>query len=276
MTPQGNQSAFVRKRMMLAMLGLVVFPLLLLQAAPPTWWSQRGATIATPPDDFAAVNQGQLKHFTRKAVDEMNARLPDGSGTDLNALVQTWATQYQTGGYTPANPNPADFHAITIGQLKWIAQKIQNHLVAVQHITTMPPWLQGPATTDTQVANLGQLKAVFAFDLTAPEGQLPLWWQRLYFNGQTGIDPEDDPDGDGVSNLEEYLAKTNPTSNDSDGDGMLDGYEIANGLNPLFDDTLFDRDNDFIPNREDARPNDIATGRLSVSISTPFNGGTYP
>ncbi len=40
---------------------------------------------------------------------------------------------------------------------------------------------------------------------------LPIAWEMTYF-GKTGIDPKADPDGDGVSNYEEYLAGTNPTN----------------------------------------------------------------
>jgi hypothetical protein len=41
-------------------------------------------------------------------------------------------------------------------------------------------------------------------------GVLPDAWQIQYF-GRTGIDPNDDPDRDGLTNLEEYLAGTVPT-----------------------------------------------------------------
>jgi hypothetical protein len=40
---------------------------------------------------------------------------------------------------------------------------------------------------------------------------LPDAWERIYF-GTLGINPNADSDGDGVSNLEEYLAGTNPTN----------------------------------------------------------------
>jgi hypothetical protein len=66
---------------------------LTLQAAPPGWWSSRGAvnTLLTR-NDSALVNEGQLKQFTARAVDEMNVNLPlaDGAGTNLNNLVYGW------------------------------------------------------------------------------------------------------------------------------------------------------------------------------------------
>ena len=40
---------------------------------------------------------------------------------------------------------------------------------------------------------------------------LPVAWELQYF-GQTGVNPNGDPDGDGVSNYQEYLDGTNPTN----------------------------------------------------------------
>ena len=45
-------------------------------------------------------------------------------------------------------------------------------------------------------------------------------------------DREADPDRDGVSNIREYLAGSNPLLVDSDGDGMPDAWEIQYALNP--------------------------------------------
>lgn len=44
---------------------------------------------------------------------------------------------------------------------------------------------------------------------------LPIAWELLNF-GQTGVDPKADPDGDGMNNLQEYLAGTNPKDAYSD------------------------------------------------------------
>ncbi|HWX20795.1 MAG TPA: LamG-like jellyroll fold domain-containing protein [Candidatus Binatia bacterium] len=61
---------------------------------------------------------------------------------------------------------------------------------------------------------------------------LPDAWEFRYFN-RIGIDPNADPDGDGLSNMQEYQAGTDPTNPDTDYDGRTDGQEIANGTNPI-------------------------------------------
>jgi hypothetical protein len=41
---------------------------------------------------------------------------------------------------------------------------------------------------------------------------LPDWWELQYFGQLTGTDPNADPDHDGMSNLAEWIAGTNPTN----------------------------------------------------------------
>ncbi|MCS6771490.1 MAG: S8 family serine peptidase [Kiritimatiellae bacterium] len=77
--------------------------------------------------------------------------------------------------------------------------------------------------------------------------------------------PGADPDGDGASNLDEFLwwlnsgascaitniavpAGPNPTAFDTDNDGMPDGWEIVNNLNPIVNDAALDVDGDGVNN----------------------------
>ena len=59
------------------------------------------------------------------------------------------------------------------------------------------------------------------------------------YEAEHGLDPNDsndaetDPDQDGLTNLQEFFALTNPFGADSDGDGVNDGDEIADGFDPL-------------------------------------------
>src|SRR5690606_14213598 len=72
---------------------------------------------------------------------------------------------------------------------------------------------------------------------------MPRWFEETY--GLDDGDPQDagpDPDGDGLTNLEESQRGTNPTNPDSDGDGLSDGEETdTDPLDPDSDgDTLPD------------------------------------
>ncbi len=60
---------------------------------------------------------------------------------------------------------------------------------------------------------------------------LPDLWEMTYF-GHTGVDPKADADGDGLDNLHEYLAGTDPTKKDTDGDGIDDRTELLMGTSP--------------------------------------------
>ncbi|BCU78019.1 hypothetical protein [Luteolibacter sp. LG18] len=65
-------------------------------------------------------------------------------------------------------------------------------------------------------------------------------------------DAAGDYDNDGATNLAEYQAGTDPTSVDSDADGMPDGWEIQHGLLPLDSaDAGLDPDHDRLTNLEE-------------------------
>ncbi len=67
---------------------------------------------------------------------------------------------------------------------------------------------------------------------TVAGNQVPDEWYVQYF-GSLDHSDDDDPDGDGLTNLQEYLAGTDPTNPDTDGDGFSDGHEVAVGSDPL-------------------------------------------
>jgi hypothetical protein len=52
-------------------------------------------------------------------------------------------------------------------------------------------------------------------------------------DGIAGNGAGDDPDGDGLTNVEEHLCGTDPFNRDTDGDGVWDGGEIGQGSDPL-------------------------------------------
>ena len=197
--------------------------------AAPSWWSnvQNGNAA----NDYAVANQGQLKFFTEKAVAEMNTTLASsgGAGPALTNLVYGWQQDYLASNYAnnPSNPTrpykPSDYQAINVGQLKYVGKMIWDRLVNAGYTNALPSWLATSNAADLSVANIGQLKTVFNFDLANADSDgngLPDAWEIEYF-GHIGNDPNSSPDGNGYTLLQDYTAGLNPTNYYSQ---LVDGH----------------------------------------------------
>ena len=123
---------------------------------------------------------------------------------------------------------------------------------------------------------------------------LPDSWELFYFGGLDEVD-SGDADADGLDNLAEYLAGTDPTNADtdgdgldddeelnlystspldadSDGDGMPDGWEITYGLNPNDEaDADGQLDGDGISNLDEylrgTDPTDTGSSAITIYVS---------
>ena len=136
-------------------------------ATSPAWWTTRAAVNnSQTTNDAAVATIGQLKLFTARAVQELNDNLEGGAGADLNNLVADWMQDYHTNGYSGTIPKPTDFQAATIGQLKYVGDKIWSRLVDEGYTNAAPGWLS-TTNSNSNVALIGQLKTVFDFDLTS-------------------------------------------------------------------------------------------------------------
>ena len=97
---------------------------------------------------------------------------------------------------------------------------------------------------------------------------MPNGWETEHgFDPRDPDDANDDPDGDGLSNVQEYLAETDPTSSDTDGDGIDD----ANDAFPTGNPETTDSDSDGLP---DAVEDDNSNGRVDFSETDPNNSDT--
>ncbi len=104
----------------------------------------------------------------------------------------------------------------------------------------------------------------------ASHGGIPDDWAVSH-----GLDPTDpampfeDPDHDGLTNLQEFQRGTDPNNADTDGDGLTDGQEVLlYHTNPV----LVDTDGDGIPDGVEVKlgsdPNNPASGSLAAAISS--------
>jgi len=155
----------------------------------PSWWMRRNVLQnGRGTNDFAAVNQGQLKHVTAMAWQEIDA-LPGGAGFTL----------------TLANSN--NFAAVNLGQLKFMAKPFYERLYINY------PWAGLSPTNDYAIANVGQMKYVFSFEpfKDADGDGMPDWWESHYnLNPNDASDATVDPDSDFRINRDEYVGNTNP------------------------------------------------------------------
>lgn len=179
-------------------------------AQTPQWWITRGVLNQNPPQDYTPVNQGQLKWLASNAYAEVSRTI--GPDTSLTARINAFST---TNNYFPVN----------IGQVKHLAVPFYDRLYAFGLTNSLPAGMQGhypwdgkTGTNDFAMANIGQAKYVFSFDLSVDmdHDALPDWWEIANFGGTNNCAPGDDPDGDGYTNLEEYQAGTVPTNPDTD------------------------------------------------------------
>ena len=141
-------------------------------------------------------------------------------------------------------------------------------------------YFTNPLTADTDGDTLTDYNEIFAFEIsngtlrasdpTKVDGDndtMPDWYELINgFDPMKKADGNEDADLDGFdadnsgwpldvgerfTNAEEYARGTDPNNDDTDGDGMLDGWENYWGLDPLVDDSNEDFDNDSILNIEE-------------------------
>jgi hypothetical protein len=113
---------------------------------------------------------------------------------------------------------------------------------------------------------------------------VPDWWMEQYFGDLDDYISSDDPDGDGLTNLQEYQNGTDPTNNDTDGDGLLDKWELDNFINPNdatgVHGAYGDRDGDSILNidefeQDTKQPVDDSTSEKKDDLKSETQSNLY-
>jgi RHS repeat-associated protein len=223
-----GESSFIRVRLLVVVSVLSLLALGLLAAPVPTnkpttypgWWFLRGVIVPSNPnnsspnwpndyptsDDYAAINQGQLKNIATQAYAEMQSNLPASvwsttQGRDLSNLITGW---------TPTNGDA--YAVVNLGQLKTVAKPFYDVLIQAGYANAYP-WT-GTGADDYAVANIGQVKNVFSFDvgLHSDGSGLPDAWEMQYL-GSLGNNPNAlAPAGNGETIGQAYLYGDDPNN----------------------------------------------------------------
>jgi hypothetical protein len=137
-----------------------------LRAQAPAWWTLRAVLLAgATADDFAILNQGQLKQFALAGLGELEERLTGGAGLELHALLNLWTAPDSSGQRVPiASPLADDYAPVNIGQLKAVATPFRERLAEAGIL--LPDPFSATAPDDYALANIGQAKQLFQVDLT--------------------------------------------------------------------------------------------------------------
>jgi hypothetical protein len=195
-------------------------------------WIHNAAIKILNPDYYGVCWSGEIQaQFTEPYSFSLQCRAED--------WVRVWLNdQLIIDGWRALHP---DTKFNQVGTINLVAG--QRYLFRVEmfndHGKGMARLKWKSPSTPERLVSQGQL---FSQPLDADGNGLPDSWEQLYF-GHLGVDPNADPDGDGLSNLQEYQYHTNPTRTDTDNDGMPDAWEIAHGLDPQFNDAGMDYDN---------------------------------
>jgi len=261
-------------------------------AANPSWWTDSGTAIIDSEashdasENYAPANLGQLKNVAAKAKLHLDNYLPQKAGSQIDDLINSFEPRSEQ-GYTQAQIDAfiADNYApINLGQLKAVAKLFYDRLQDFDYDTEANlithgypanqifngyPWNPATPKGDNYApANLGQLKMVFSFDLSAPTGQLPSWWVAHFFPDQSGILPGDDSDGDGLTNLQEFQQQSDPTNYYSQG-----GTTITPTLTIIEGDTQAGVAGQYLPRALKVEVRNSADNGLMVGTPVVFSTG---
>ncbi len=188
----------------------------------PFWWVNHGLLdLSRRVSNHSPVTVGQLKNVAATAKAFLDAR--------LDMRPELWEFAFADYGGNPFPlplGDPGGNHGVAnLGQLKYLASgfyRVLHNLdgfdadawlasMGVSAIGGYPWDPAAPAAGNRRPANIGQLKLLFSFPLDAhASARVQSSWVGAYLLS-IGTPPHADPDGDGLTNLEEFLLGTDPT-----------------------------------------------------------------
>ena len=217
----------------------ILFGVLLSHAnANPAWWP---ALTPNSANDFGVANIGQLKNMAKHARDHLDDGTPGwggfrgGAGTEIDELFNNAAG---LGWDDPPVARAENASVLLVGQLKHVASLFYDRLIGEGYAKRYPWTLHTGDDGDYSPANIGQLKNMFSFDVTADADAdgLPDLWEVTQFGATDRVSGAEDGDGDGLTTSEEFTAGLDPRDSDSDTDGFPDNFSYGLSGHYRFDE----------------------------------------
>ncbi len=247
-------------------------------------WGRLDAAAVLDPSSNTTVIYIDQEHLFDSTGEIWSYSLNDiGPYYNLQAmLVWTDAPGPGTGGTTDAWVNDLDF-TLSVNGKKYLGNDFDSNGFSIANsghnadgmnntegifLENQPAGSYTFTVTAAQIAGDGvpntgdgtdqDFALVIYFDPTDTDGDgMPDGWEvNNDLNPNESSDADEDPDNDGLTNLEEYTSGTDPHDEDSDNGGTPDGWEVDNGFNPnnVTDDTE-DADEDGLTNFEEYNEN---------------------
>jgi hypothetical protein len=192
-------------------------------------WSAAGAAIPEVTAELANLTVGTVYKLQLLFAEQAWPRGFDVYIDDMLVMDDFSPTYYQGGGFPLAYP---DDRGVVITH-EFVARTNSLRFIVDGNTTTTPEF-----TDHNAIINASTLERIGPAADTDNDG-LPDLWEMGYFGNldQTGTQ---DTDGDGLTNATEFADGTHPGKADADGDGLNDAQEKAAGTKPGLADT--DRD----------------------------------
>ena len=124
---------------------------------------------------------------------------------------------------------------------------------ALEHFEPLEQSIMAAYRWDNQLVMVGRDNGEFTFTLfemgDGDSDGMPAWWELAYgLSDEDAMDAFDDNDADGLTNIEEYTNRSDPTDEDTDSDGLTDGAEVNTHLTNV---VRADTDNDGLRDGEE-------------------------